>query len=157
MSCVGKYYLVDAGYPNRKGYLAPYKGQKYHLPEFRRGRQPSGKYEVFNHAHSSLRNVIERSFGVLKMKWRILLAMPSYNMDKQTQIIIACMALHNFIRDSALRDELFERCDNDEDYEPNTTHAGPSGGNSGSASAVDDTNMCAFRESLANSLMSARS
>jgi hypothetical protein len=30
----GKFYLVDSGYPNRKGYLAPYKGTKYHLPEF---------------------------------------------------------------------------------------------------------------------------
>jgi hypothetical protein len=24
--CVGKYYVVDAGYPNHPGYLAPYKG-----------------------------------------------------------------------------------------------------------------------------------
>jgi hypothetical protein len=28
---VGKYYLVDSRYPNRLGYLAPYKGTKYHL------------------------------------------------------------------------------------------------------------------------------
>jgi hypothetical protein len=31
---VGKYYLVESGYPNRKRYLAPYKGQRYHIPEF---------------------------------------------------------------------------------------------------------------------------
>ena len=31
-----KYYLVDAGYPLRKGYLPPYKGQRYHLSYFRR-------------------------------------------------------------------------------------------------------------------------
>jgi hypothetical protein len=30
----GKYYLVDSGYPNSKGYLAPYKGQRYHVPEW---------------------------------------------------------------------------------------------------------------------------
>ncbi|KAI3794036.1 hypothetical protein L1987_36661 [Smallanthus sonchifolius] len=31
-----KYYVVDAGYPNTKGYLAPYKGThiRYHLPDF---------------------------------------------------------------------------------------------------------------------------
>jgi hypothetical protein len=40
--CVGKFYLVDLGYPNQKGYLAPYKGVKYHLPEFRVARA-SGK------------------------------------------------------------------------------------------------------------------
>jgi hypothetical protein len=32
--CVGKYYVVDVGYPNRPGYLAPYKGERYHLPEY---------------------------------------------------------------------------------------------------------------------------
>ena len=49
-----------------KGYLGPYRGQRYHLPDFRRGRPISGKEEIFNHSHSSLRSVIERTFGVLK-------------------------------------------------------------------------------------------
>jgi hypothetical protein len=31
---VGNYYLVDSGYHNKKGFLSPYKGEKYHLPEF---------------------------------------------------------------------------------------------------------------------------
>uniref|UniRef100_A0A0A8XRG8 DDE Tnp4 domain-containing protein n=1 Tax=Arundo donax TaxID=35708 RepID=A0A0A8XRG8_ARUDO len=52
------------------------------------------------------------------MKWRTLLKLPSYEMQKQTHIIIACMPLHNFICDSALTDELFERCDEDEEYIP---------------------------------------
>ena len=29
---------------------------------------------------------------------------------------MACLALHNFIRDSNLRDKKFKRCDADEDY-----------------------------------------
>jgi hypothetical protein len=29
-----KYYHVDFGYPNSKGYLAPYKGQRYHVLEW---------------------------------------------------------------------------------------------------------------------------
>jgi hypothetical protein len=62
----GKYYLVDAGYPNEYGYLGPYKGEMYHLQEFRCREQPSGRKEMFNRAHSSLCNVIERSFGVWK-------------------------------------------------------------------------------------------
>jgi hypothetical protein len=64
---VGKYYLVDSEYPNRNRFLAPYKGQRYHIFEWKH-HQPVGLKEVFNQAHSSLRNVIERSFGVLKMK-----------------------------------------------------------------------------------------
>jgi hypothetical protein len=66
--CVGKFYLVDSGYPNRPGYLALYKGTKYHLPEFQDGLEAQGKKEIFNFTHSSLRNIIERVFGVLKMK-----------------------------------------------------------------------------------------
>jgi hypothetical protein len=111
---------VDSGYPNRTGYLAPYKGSTYHLPEFRlrRHRTPQGKYEMFNYLHSSLRNVIERAFGILKQKWRILKKIPSFPVTRQTEIIIVCMALHNFIRDSALRDDDFKRCDENENYMP---------------------------------------
>jgi hypothetical protein len=105
---IGKYYLVDSGHPNQKGYLAPYKGQRYHIIEFQSGSQPIGLKEIFNHAHSSFRNVIERVFGVLKMKWRILLDVPGYPIEKQKIIIIACMALHNFIRDSNLSDVDFD-------------------------------------------------
>ena len=94
---------MDSGFPNRPGYLAPYRCTKYHLPEFRQGPMPRGKKELFNYAHSSLRNVIKRSFGVLKNKWRILHnEIHSYTMPKQSHIIMACMALHNFIRDSAM-------------------------------------------------------
>nr|KAJ0190043.1 hypothetical protein LSAT_V11C800413860 [Lactuca sativa] len=61
-----KYYVVDVGYPNTRGYLAPYKGTniRYHLLDFRHGhtaaiREPRGPKEKFNYLHSSLRNIIE--------------------------------------------------------------------------------------------------
>jgi hypothetical protein len=145
--CAGKYYLVDSGYPNRKGYLAPYKGQKYHISEWQNARQPIGSKEVFNYAHSSLRNVIERSFGVLKMKWRILLSLPSFSLKKQSKIIIACMTLHNFIRDSALHDRDFD------ELGPNSLGHDVSVGES-SSSTSDELDMSAFRDGIANALVS---
>ena len=42
--------------------------------------------------------------------------MPSYAPHKQSQIIVACMALHNFIRSSGIVDMDFDRCDRDENY-----------------------------------------
>jgi hypothetical protein len=45
--------------------------------------------------------------------------MPSFSPKRQMQIIIACMTLHKFIRDSELRDEEFDKCNDDEDYMPN--------------------------------------
>ncbi|XP_062086320.1 uncharacterized protein LOC133792429 [Humulus lupulus] len=105
----GKYYLVDAGYPQITGFLGPYKGQRYHLPQFQRGSKPTGYKEVFNQAHSSLRSVIERTFGVWKKRWKILRDMPSYPYQKQVKIVIASMTLHNYIRRHAKRDRHFEK------------------------------------------------
>jgi hypothetical protein len=49
--------------------------------------------------HASARNVIERIFGILKRRFRILRDPPEYNMDIQALIPPALAALHNFIRD----------------------------------------------------------
>jgi hypothetical protein len=110
--------MVDAGYPNRDGYLAPYKGQRYHVQEWRHGHVPNGEQEYFNYLHSSIRNVVERAFGVWKGKWRILFKMSSYPLDKQKMIVAATISLHNFTRENDVLDEDFERCDRYPDYVP---------------------------------------
>ncbi|KAH7858366.1 hypothetical protein Vadar_023032 [Vaccinium darrowii] len=45
-----KYYLVDVGYPNKPGYLAPYKEDRYHLKDFKheRHRVARNDEEFFN-------------------------------------------------------------------------------------------------------------
>ncbi|XP_061351059.1 protein ALP1-like [Gastrolobium bilobum] len=68
----GYYYLCDAGYMNGEGFLAPYRGQRYHLSEWRHDAQPRTAQEFFNMKHSSARNVIERVFGMLKGRWAIV-------------------------------------------------------------------------------------
>ncbi|XP_052490834.1 protein ALP1-like [Gossypium raimondii] len=70
----GCYYLVDAGYTNCEGFLAPFRGQRYHLNEWHQGYQPSSPEEFFNMKHASARNVIERCFGLLKLRWGILMS-----------------------------------------------------------------------------------
>nr|KYP44705.1 Putative nuclease HARBI1 [Cajanus cajan] len=67
----GKYFLVDAGYTNGPGFLAPYRGTRYHLNEWI-GNTPQNFKELFNLRHSSARNAIERSFGILKKRWKNL-------------------------------------------------------------------------------------
>jgi len=98
--------------------LAPFKGARYHIPDWKKGPAPSGEHEHFNHLHSSIRNAVERAFGVLKMKWRLLLKMPSFPMEKQKMIVAATMCLHNFIRETSTEDRHFARCDRDPDYVP---------------------------------------
>ncbi|KAG5223875.1 protein ALP [Salix suchowensis] len=114
----GKYYLVDVGYPNEYGYLGPYRGERYHLQDFRRRGELSGRHEVFNCAHSSLRNVIERTFGVGKQRWKILQCMPAYPYKTQVAIVVASMALHNYIRRRSQDDVVFVEYDRNPDYIP---------------------------------------
>ncbi|KAK2642130.1 hypothetical protein Ddye_023893 [Dipteronia dyeriana] len=106
----------DVGYPQMDGYLGPYKGERYHLPDFHQGSQPIGYQYVFNHAHSSLRSVIECTFGVWKKKWKILRDMSNYPFDKQVKIVIETMAIHNDIRRHAQHDYHFEKIENDPDF-----------------------------------------
>ncbi|KAL0437822.1 UNVERIFIED_CONTAM: hypothetical protein Sradi_0490100 [Sesamum radiatum] len=112
---IGKYYLVDAGFTNYQCFLAPYRGTRYHLPEWRgQGRRYGTPQDMFNHAHSRLRNVIERCFGVLKKRFPILQwGMPSYLLNHQVDIVIACCTLHNFIRKFSNDDLIFNEPDED--------------------------------------------
>ncbi|KAL0328185.1 UNVERIFIED_CONTAM: hypothetical protein Scaly_2251100 [Sesamum calycinum] len=88
LSPIGKYYLVDAGFTNYQCFLGPYRGTRYHLPEWRGQGRPYGTpQDMFNHAHSRLRNVIERCFGLLKKRFPILQwGMPSYLLNHQVDI-----------------------------------------------------------------------
>ncbi|CAA0811283.1 Unknown protein [Striga hermonthica] len=126
----GRYYLVDKGYPDRKGYLVPYPRIRYHQSEFQH-ELPNNAEEAFNRAHSSLRSCIERSFGVLKKRWKILSKMPKFSVETQIDVIMAAFALHNFIRINSNDDLMFgvlekhpEYIPNDELQDESTSHPG---------------------------------
>ena len=95
---IGFYYLCDAGYIIRKGFLAPYKVQYYHLNEWRQNHTPQTKNELFDYKHSSARNVIERCFEFLKMRWVILRERSWYPVKTTCRIISTYALLHNQIR-----------------------------------------------------------
>ncbi|XP_038693712.1 protein ALP1-like [Tripterygium wilfordii] len=154
----GKYYLVDAGYANKTGFLAPYKGERYHVPVFQNGAPASGPREVFNKAHARLWNVIERTFGVTKKKWRILNAMTSYDIKVQAMIVIACMALHNFIRIHAVNDVDFNDIGSTStggDHSVSDPVHEVTDNGVDEYLVIDDANMAQFRDMLADQLSSA--
>lgn len=87
--------------------MAPYRGTRYHLKEFDgESNQPQTPKELFNHRHSSLRNVIERMFGMLKARFSILKVAPPYPYRTQVKLVIACCILHNYIRLYDRKDEI---------------------------------------------------
>ncbi|KAH6820546.1 hypothetical protein C2S53_019178, partial [Perilla frutescens var. hirtella] len=49
----GSYYLCDSGYTNGEGFLAPYRGYRYHLREWEAGHRVAQNYqEHFNMKHA---------------------------------------------------------------------------------------------------------
>ncbi|CAI9287724.1 unnamed protein product [Lactuca saligna] len=157
-----KYYVVDAGYPNTRGYLAPYKGTniRYHLPDFRRGhsaavREPREPKEKFKYLHSSLRNIIERTFGVWKARWALLRDMHvNYKYKNQVKIVIASMAIHNYIRKFGRFDEAFNRAQQ-ESYNPirsDTSSEVYEEGPSTRRTSGDDLYMATIRDIIAQDI-----
>ncbi|XP_024315389.1 uncharacterized protein LOC100832632 isoform X2 [Brachypodium distachyon] len=93
----GKFYLVDAGYGAKPGFLPPFCGVRYYLNEW--GNNPAqDARELFNLRHSSLRVTVERAFSSLKRRFKILDdAAPFFPPATQTDAVIACVILHNWI------------------------------------------------------------
>ncbi|KAL1535062.1 hypothetical protein AAHA92_31162 [Salvia divinorum] len=110
----GNYFLCDNGYANSEGFLTQYKGVRYHLKEWGVGAQrPQNARELFNLRHTRARNIIERAFAVLKMRWGVLRSATFYPIKIQIRMIMACFLLHNFIRGEMANDPLEQAMDGD--------------------------------------------
>lgn len=150
--------------------MVPYRGVRYHLKEQRLASQkyyspivltyyyytnsytrPENAKELFNLRHSSLRNAIERTFGVLKRKFKILRTAPEYSIETQIDIILALTALFNFtrIRDGNIVDNyinITEREEVIEDIQPITLESTDSVDTSIKA---EDNSMAILRDQIA--------
>lgn len=107
--------------------------------------------------HSSIRNVIERSFGLWKMKWQILYKMPGYSMLTQKKIVAATMVLHNFIREHSSGDVDFANFDRDPNFVPTipdryNKYAVSQHASDATTSESSVVTMDTFRDNMATSL-----
>lgn len=117
---LGKYYLADLNYANMPGLICPYRGIRYHPREIGCGREaPRNEKELFNLRHLSLRNAIERTFGVLKKRFQILKVAPLYPIDSQIKLVLVACTLHNFLRiETGGEDWLYAEYDSEAPYHP---------------------------------------
>ena len=126
------YYLVDGDYTNREGFLAPYRDQRYHVAGCRDdGAAPHTPEEFFNMKHAAARNVIDKCFGLLKLRWAILRSRLNFPIKTQNCIILACCLIQNLIRREMPVDPLEEELGDTipvEDVGDNVIDAGETSG-----------------------------
>lgn len=88
--------------------MALFRGTKYHLQEFTgQGCDPEIMHELFNHRHAALRKVIESIFGVFKSRFLTFKPARPFPFKTHAELVLACVALHNFIRKHCRLDEFF--------------------------------------------------
>ncbi|BAH94741.1 Os10g0129500, partial [Oryza sativa Japonica Group] len=142
---IGKFYLVDGGYGAKQGFLPPFRAVRYHLKEW--GNNPvQNEKELFNLRHSSLRITVERAFGSLKRRFKVLDdATPFFPFRTQVDIVVACCIIHNWVINDGI-DELVAPSDwSSEDIDESPTWQ-----------ANDHALMVQFRQGLADQMWADR-
>ena len=81
------YKLIgDAAYPVRLWMYCPFKGGKTTL---------SGNKTNWNLNQSSTRMCVERAFGILKGRWRVIMKRCEVSLRNLPDIVAICVVLHN--------------------------------------------------------------
>jgi len=102
--------IGDTAYPLSKFLMVPYKDNG-HLTR---------SQIIYNNRLSSIRSIIERSFALLKGKFRKLKYLEMYNLDLINYAIASACILHNFIlTEEGDCDEYDEEIENEENDIPN--------------------------------------
>ena len=93
------YKLIgDAAYPVRPWMYCPFKGGKAAL---------SGKAANWNFIQSSTRMCVERAFGILKGRWRLIMKRSEVPLRNMPDIVATCIVLHNLciVNNEGIEDE----------------------------------------------------
>eukprot|EP01039_Chlorochromonas_danica_P001521 gene1521-1658_t len=70
---------------------------------------------LFNLRHSSLRNIVERAWGIVKRRFPVLAKMASFSFEFQCKLVMCALMLHNFIRRNQAAEDMFDQPTNNEE------------------------------------------
>jgi hypothetical protein len=102
---------------------------------------------LFNLGHSSLRVTVERAFGAIKNRFRILDNKPFHPFKTQVKLVLACCILHNWILNYGV-DEVVPL---EEAWAPNSI-----GSNVGGVQVEDNSDWASIRDEIANLMWANR-
>lgn len=117
------FFVADEAYPLKTFLMKPFSA-----------RGLSASERIFNYRLSRARRVVENSFGILTNRFRILRGQMQLQPDTACLVVLACCALHNFLRSNSCANAEYED-DSSEDkvqgstidsvrHEPRLTGAG---------------------------------
>lgn len=119
------YYLADAAYHNTDWLLTPYRGVRSRFSESEaENAAPENAKELFNLRHAALRQVVDRSIGALRKRFRCIRSMPNFSIRHQIRLVFAITAIHNFVRahrHAAEEDDVWEELEETDDEEADPT------------------------------------
>lgn len=81
------FLIADSGYFCRRYIIPPYD---------KRRNEPSEDEKAFNRAHAQTRGIVERTFGQIKARYRLIHDGVEGRAEDVKYLITACAALHNF-------------------------------------------------------------
>jgi DDE superfamily endonuclease len=140
----------------RPGFLLPYRGMRYHRKDFSQSNPPANAKELFNLRHSSLRSIIECTFGILKQRFRILDCYNHFPYRTQVVLVLVCCLLHNFIMDLSPNDEITRRVTRRQHHNSTTRGGNQSNSTTQIRSAremrEDNSDWRDFRDRMANQM-----
>lgn len=80
------YFISDAAFPLRKNIMHPYTEKNLDTTK-----------SIFNYKLSRARSITENTFGILTARFRVLLTTIEFLPEGCKTVILACIALHNYI------------------------------------------------------------
>ena len=80
-------FVGDDAFPLRRYFMKPYPF-----------RDQDDKQRIFSYRLSRARRMVENAFGIMANKFRIFLSAINLEPEKEEKIVLACTALHNYLR-----------------------------------------------------------